>query len=205
MIRIVIHFNLSVSTNLSNIQSNHQSLLERLATNDHLALREIYDLFWERLYYFAYNILKDEMICDDIVQEIFVGLWENRHSNNIKNLGAYLHKAVKFQCLKHIRSHKIANDYINRINQIQFLNQTEEFIHFEELRGILNDSIDQLPEKCREIFQLSRFDELSNQEIANKLGISIQTVKNQISKALQHIRVSVDNVILMLLIINLML
>ena len=194
-----------LSINPSHIQTSDRLLLERLSQNDHLALKEIYDLFWERLYYFAYNILKDETVCDDMVQEIFVGLWEKRHSNTIKNLGGYLHKSVKFQCLKHIRSNKIAEDYISRFNHIRFLNQTEESIYFDELHCILNNSLDQLPDKCREIFRLSRFDQLSNREIAVKLDISIQTVKNQISKALQHIRISVDNVISLLLIITLLL
>lgn len=180
-------------------------LLQRLKENDPEAFKKIYDRFWEDLYLFAYNVLKDETVCNDIVQDIFVDLWERRHKTEIQNLPAYLRRAVKFRCLKHIRSGKIAQHYIQRIEHVHFINQTEETIYYEELNFILGESIDQLPAKCKEIFRLSRFQHLSHQEIADQLGLSLQTVKNQISKACQYLKSSVGDIISILLTVILML
>ncbi len=180
-------------------------LLQRLKENDPEAFEKIYDRFWQELYVFAYNVLKDEAVCNDIVQDIFVDLWERRHETEIQNLPAYLRRAVKFRCLKHIRSGKIAQHHIQRIEQIHFINQTEDNLYYQELNVILSESINQLPTKCQEIFRLSRFQHLSHQEIADHLGLSLQTVKNQISKACQQLRSSVSNIISILLAIILML
>ena len=180
-------------------------LLQRLKENDHEAFEEIYNIFWEDLYVYAYNVLNDQDACNDIIQDIFIDLWERRHETDIRNLAAYLHRAVRFQCLKHIRSGKIAKGYLQKMDQVRTTNQTEEIIHFEELHAILDGSIEQLPSKCKEIFQLSRFHHLSHQEIADKLGLSLQTVKNQVSKACQQLRSSVDNVISILLAVTVIL
>ncbi len=173
-------------------------LLKRLKKGEGKVIEELFDTFWDKLYVFAFNIVSDSNVCDDIVQEIFTDLWVRRNELEIENLRGFLFQAVKFKSLKHIRSKKIAEQHLQRINQINVHNETEEKIYSEELMKLLDESIAKLPERCREIFILSRFDHLSNIQIADKLGLSIQTVKNQLSKALERLRLDVQSVTLML-------
>ncbi len=172
---------------------NEEALLQRLRKGNKEAFQEIYWQYWDKLFMYAYNILKDKEACEDIIQEVFTDLWIRRKKTLITNLPGYLFRAVKFQTIKYIRSSEVSEKYRNRLNQVNLTSQAEEAVHAKELEKIIEDSLRQLPERCREIFYLSRFEHQSNQEIAEKLGLSIQTVKNQISKALKHIKKEVKN------------
>ena len=168
-------------------KQNEEKLLASIK-NDEQAFRIIYDRYWSRLFYYALNVLEDRTICEDIVQEVFVSLWQKSDSLKINNLSAYLLQSVKFQIFNHLRNGKIAQQYLERISFLQFHNDTEEQLIAKELESELTRLIDLLPERCRQIFLLSRFEHRSNQEIALQLGLSVQTVKNQISKALASLR-----------------
>ena len=171
-----------------------RELLERLKNDDPQAIEVLFNGYWDPLYQYAYNIIRESNACDDIVQEIFTDLWVRRHTLTIENFGGYLFQAVKFKCLNHIRSKKITDEHLQRIDQVVFVNAIEEQIYAEELKEILHRSITKLPERCREIFMLSRYDLLSNTQIAAKLGLSVQTVKNQLSKALEKLRFDMKDV-----------
>ncbi|NBC24757.1 MAG: RNA polymerase sigma-70 factor [Bacteroidetes bacterium] len=164
---------------------------EKLLTsikNDEQAFRIIYDRYWSKLFHYALNVLEDKTVCEDIVQEVFVSLWQSSDSLKIDNLSAYLFQSVKFQIFKYLRNYKIARRHLERIALLQSHNDTEDQLIAKELETELNRVIDCLPERCRQIFLLSRIEHRSNQEISLQLGLSIQTVKNQISKALAYLR-----------------
>lgn len=159
--------------------------------NNKQAFRTIYDRYWSKLHHYALNVLDDRVVCEDIIQEVFVSLWQKKDSQKIENLSAYLFQSVKFQIFKHLRNGKIAQRHLERITLLQSHNDTEEQLIAKELEIELTKVIDRLPERCRQIFVLSRFEHLSNQEIALQLGLSVQTVKNQISKALASLRTQI--------------
>ncbi|MEL7124495.1 MAG: RNA polymerase sigma-70 factor [Bacteroidota bacterium] len=156
------------------------------------AFRVLFDRYWFRLYQYSYNILGDPAVCEDLIQDVFVDLWQKKDKSAIKNLSAYLFQSVKFQIFKSMRNGKTAQKHLDRIQQIGSYNSIEDQLNATETAGQIKKLINQLPKRCRQIFVLSRYEYLSNQEIAEQLGISVQTVKNQISKALAHLREHID-------------
>ncbi|NJO02144.1 MAG: sigma-70 family RNA polymerase sigma factor [Bacteroidia bacterium] len=99
---------------------------------------------------------------------------------------------VKFQIFQQLRRDKLAQKYVDRFHAIQLVSDTEEKLYLDELRTHIEQQLKSIAPRCREIFMLSRFENLSNQEIADHLGISHQTVKNQIARAVQHLRHSLN-------------
>ena len=181
---------------------NDDYLLFTLKGNNAEAFDLIYSKYWKSLYLYAYNLLEDRLVCEDIVQDIFTQLYVRRKNLQISNLKSYLFQSVKFQVIKHLRRGKLMHHHIEAIQTIKFSNQTEEAINFKQLEESVAKCISELPDRCHEIFYLSRYKHLSNEEIAKKLGLSVQTVKNQISKAISYLHSKLDHVLLLLLLLN---
>lgn len=152
------------------------------------AFEEIYNHYSKELFFYAFRILNENNVCEDVVQNVFLDLWVKRKTLRIENLKAYLYRCVKNQVLNKIRDRKISDEELTRINIIDLGMDSSGHIEFDDLEKILNQQVSALPTRCRQIFELSRFEHMSNKEIAEKLGISVQGVKNQISKALMRIR-----------------
>lgn len=166
-------------------------LLDRLVHEDKYAFEEVYRRYWGIMYQSAYNILRDKEACMDIIQEIFVWIWSHHAELKIHSLKGYLLSAVKFKVANYIRDGKIHNsvfEYIKSIGEPLVL--PDERTELEELLTIISRFTDKLPVKCREVFMLSREEHLSNREIADRLGVSIKTVENQMTIALRKLRSS---------------
>jgi RNA polymerase sigma-70 factor (family 1) len=176
-----------------------EQLLQQLKESSTLAFNEIYNRYWARLYYAAFEMLKDKAAAGDSTQDIFISLWLRREQIEIQNLSSYLYGAVKRKALQHIRNGKVAQHHLDRITGIKFANETEEMLNETELKNSLTKGLSQLPEKCKEIFELSRFEDLSHHEIGERLNISTKTVANQINKAIKHLRTSFGDLISLLL------
>lgn len=130
-------------------------------------------------------------VSKDILQDVFVWLWEHRQSANITSPKAYLRAAVKFKVANWFRSGRIRENILNALSQEQAQNRPvtpDEQAELSELNRIIQKAIDTLPEKCREIYLLKRRENLSNQQIADTLQVSIKTVENQITIAQNKIR-----------------
>jgi len=169
-----------------------EQLLLLLRQDDLHAFGIIYNKYVHRLYAVAYNLLRDKQVCEDILQEIFMDLWLKRHSLQINTLQAYLRVAIRNRALMYIRSNKVSLslDVIEEL--IEKYHADTNMLH-KDLAGALDDGIEHLPERCREIFTLSRKQHLSNKEIAAMLGISIKTVENQITIALRYMRTQLSD------------
>ena len=152
------------------------------------AFRILYERYWDKLYVYSFNIVKRQDFCEDIVQEIFIELWLKRNERMIDNMAAYLIKAAKFKSLNVIRNSSLSKMHLDLLNIDTPTNDTEQSVLINELTTSIDKAIASLPPKCREVFLLSRIEQLSNKEIAERLEISVQTVKNQISKALTILR-----------------
>ncbi|QEE49217.1 RNA polymerase sigma-70 factor [Flavobacterium alkalisoli] len=165
----------------------------------------IFDRYWKKLYNYAYKIYREEEICQDIVQEIFISLWNNSGEAVILNLEGYLMRAVKYRVANHIRSLKFTQEHEDALLTIADPVKTANDIEYREFeQGILNE-IDKLSPKCREVFLLSRFENYTNSEIAKKLDLSIHTVEKHISNAIKHLRTNLDNYQLAIIVISLFL
>lgn len=138
----------------------------------------------------AYRILPDGNLIEDMAQDVFFELWKKRETININSsIGAYLKRAVINKTLNYIRSQKMKfSDVENHQQEFNTAADALTGLETEELSQVLYKAIDDLPNKCRIVFSLSRFEEMTYQEIAKQLDISPKTVENQISKALRLLR-----------------
>ncbi|MDR3626144.1 MAG: RNA polymerase sigma-70 factor [Ignavibacteriaceae bacterium] len=168
-----------------------KGLADSLKNDDQNSFKEIYKRFRPKLYIFAFNIINDRDVCEEIIQEIFIDLWVRRNEKEIENLSAYLYKAVKFQIYKQFRKKKLIDKHLAEFDEFTSSYNVEEHFEFKELFSRVESIIAKLPKQRRIIFQLSRDEGLSAKEIANKLNLSEQTVRNQIYSALKEIRASI--------------
>ncbi|MEQ9289490.1 MAG: RNA polymerase sigma-70 factor [Cyclobacteriaceae bacterium] len=173
-------------------------LLKDLKNGNEKAMRAIYDMYWEKLFRSSYSVLEDEDICRDVVQEIFIDLWVRRSKLNIENLRAFLYQAVRNRVAKHIRKIKLKEKHKVAIKNL-YVKETgaDTMYEFKELNQSIQLSLNRLPERCHEVFLLSRYEYKSNSEIAEKLNISKRTVETHISKAIKHLRSTLTSFVLM--------
>ncbi|UCS95290.1 RNA polymerase sigma-70 factor [Echinicola marina] len=174
--------------NQSNDSISDSKLLLRLKQGDNTAFQLIFDRYWKRLYAYAYSVYRDEGVCEDCVQEIFISLWQNNNNTTILHLESYLFKAIKYKLSAHIK--KLRFDFVHEETLKNLGNQESERTNMEylELEEAITANINQLPGKCHEVFVLSRLKNKTNSEIAQELNISKRTVESHISNALKLLR-----------------
>ena len=171
-----------------------EELIRLLKAGDRSAFDTIFNKYWSRLYVAAYNLLHNREAAEDIVQEVLVQLWIKRDSLEIGHLNAFLYAAVRYKVFDAVRSGK-AREQLSRKAEDSpaAANATEEDLAEKELKQLLQQHIASLPEKCREIFILSRNAQLSTREIARLLGVAPKTVENQLTIAIRRLRASLGN------------
>ena len=166
--------------------------------NSPAEFEEIYNLHWEKVYAICYYHLKDSDLAKDLVQDIFLSLLERNNKIQINiSIEAYLVGAAKLKVIEHMRNHASRQKKLEElsINHRNDNNLTEEAINSKELREKLNKAIEYLPDQCKKIVILSRFEGKKNREISEKLHISERVVEYNISKALQVFRKSLKEYI----------
>ncbi|MEQ9443178.1 MAG: RNA polymerase sigma-70 factor [Cyclobacteriaceae bacterium] len=156
--------------------------------SNHRAFDEIYRRYWQKVYREANKVLRDADASSDLTQEVFVNLWSKRSTTSITHLPSYLSGMTRNQVFKYLRNGKIAQSHLARITQITSSNHTEQMVDLHQLEEMYSDGLASLPDRCREVFRLSRSEQLSTKEIATRLNISPKTVENQITKALKHLK-----------------
>ena len=177
---------------MDHVAHTDSELVARVRSGDERAFDLIYRMHWLRLYHVARRITEDDVVAQDIIQDTFVSFWEKGCHKDIVSIEGYLYQAVKFSCFMHLRSGSISKKHLEYFNRIVASANLEEEYEAREVEEILQRSIDHLPEKCREVFYLSRVQALPNKIIAEKLHISPKTVENQITKALKFLRLSME-------------
>lgn len=154
---------------------------------DERQFEQLFKQFYNPLYAYAYTIANDEAAAEEVVQTIFLKLWEKRQTLDIHtSWKAYLYKAVFHECLNNKKRERLHQRFVDIQTGNTGIHDAESD---RELQSRLQVALRQLPEKCRAVFQLSRFEELKYQEIADRLGISIKTVEAHMGKALKILRV----------------
>ncbi|MNK15548.1 ECF RNA polymerase sigma-E factor [compost metagenome] len=174
-----------------------EDLLALLKNNDERAFGLLYDRYWERMIAKAYAALGSTVDAEEIVQDTFVNLWKKRHSIELKfSFKTYISAVVKYEIYAKIAGLKKRKDQANvESDTIELVDDsTQQWLEFDELRTYIETAMNSLPEKCRLVFSLSRFDELSNEEIAKTLDISKKTVEAHITKALKTLRDNMGNI-----------
>ncbi|WP_316797717.1 sigma-70 family RNA polymerase sigma factor [Pedobacter frigidisoli] len=169
-----------------------EKLIDLLNDGDKAALDEIYRRHWSAMYVASFNILKDHDACMDINQDIFTWLWTKRGELKIVSLKSYLISAVRYKVTDVIRKVKVGKVFLDHLEKAEasFDNVTSD-IEVKELRKIIIQFIADLPDRCREVFDLSRNHHLSNKEIALRLGITEKAVERQMTIALKRFKSSI--------------
>ncbi len=166
------------------------SLILSLFENDpRKGLEKLFDKYYDYLSGQVYFILKDVDESEDTIQELFMELWNNHeHLNNINtSLKSYLRRAAANRALNKIKKRRHFSDVDSDLELERSVIQPN-ISELSELETIISKSIEELPPRCKEVFILSRENELTYKEISNELNISIKTVENQIGKALKILR-----------------
>jgi len=177
-------------------------IIQSLKKGDGKAMEMLYKLHWKVLYISAYNVLKDKEVCEDIVQELFIRVWNNREQININSsIRAYLSAATRYEIYRKIRDAKrfepIVDEMVNMISGYTI----QDALEYKELQTQISSVIDTLSPKCKNVYILSRNEQLSHKEIAGKLNISTKTVRNHLTLALRHLRVNINQLIILFLIL----
>ncbi|MDR0748541.1 MAG: RNA polymerase sigma-70 factor [Tannerellaceae bacterium] len=162
----------------------------------------IYLSYFYRLHRFAKEYVMSDADAENIVQDVFLLLWEKREVLNIQiSLTAYLFSLVKNKCIDHLRHRVIANEFQQELSlKLASLEELDSaFVSEEEIERFLSDAINKLPERCREIFIKSRIEGKKYREIAEELNISVNTVENQIAIALRKLRIELKDYLPLLL------
>lgn len=175
-------------------------LLTRLKNGDMLAFDRVYELYSHKLFSFVFKILKNEAEADDIVQEVFVKIWESRHNlEDYKLLNSYIFTIAYNNSIDLIRKRISNTKYLEHLKNSAIINVTPTIIsqiEFNELNIKVEKLIANLPERQKQVYLLHREEGLTYPEIAKQLGISKNTVENHMVKALKYLRQNMDNSLL---------
>jgi len=180
-------------------------LLTLLKEGSEFALTNIYKKYWQRLYTSSNAILRDGQACEDIIQEIFLKLWLNRQDIQIRvSLSAYLFAAVRYEVYRQIKSGRVREDIFDHVCERIQAGPDYNDLEYKELNTKISEIVEQLPDKCRAVYKLSREQHLSHKQIAVQLNISTKTVENHLTKALNSLRFSLGQVLTLELMMLLM-
>lgn len=179
-----------------------KDLTTKLSKDDPNAFGVLFSEYYSPLCLYAMRFTKDKASAEEIVHETFVKLWEHRSNLDInESVAGYLYKSVQNNALNYLKKEQIKNKYSEAYaeqlrNAEEYFTVTQEsglsVVLAKELESKILEAIDSLPEQCKEIFKLSRFAGLKNQEIAHKKKVTLNTVQKQISIALEKLRKSLD-------------
>ena len=174
-------------------KQNEPNIFNKIKSGDETAFSNLFNELYSSLCFFSNNYVTDMDKARSLVQQVFVDLWIKREKLNVtQSIKSYMYNAVKNKSIDYLRQHKNTiqiNANIENTQETPFLNLIQE----AEISNKINDSINHLPERCREIFILCRFEGLKHKEIAEKLNISVKTVEMQIGIALKKLRESLSN------------
>ncbi|NQU55210.1 MAG: RNA polymerase sigma-70 factor [Bacteroidetes bacterium] len=178
----------------------NKKLIDRLKNGDMVAFDAFYKIYSGRLFGFVFSIIKQELDAEGIVQEVFIKIWESRHKiADYSTFESFLFSIAHNTTISLLRKRLNEKKYLEHLRSIQVeISSTDiiEEIHFNEIKEKFDHLINRLSPRQKEIYLLSREDGLTHKEIAEKLGISKNTVEIHMSKAIKFIKSNIDNTLL---------
>ena len=180
-----------------NIEKSNTELIKLLKEGEMKAFDIIFKKYSKRLYGFVFRYIKQEVDTEEIVQEVFIKIWRSREKiDAYSSFESFLFTIAHNATVNLLKKRATEQKYVEYIKSLQSIDETYELtdeIHYNELKQKFQGLLDELTPRQKEIFQLSRDEGLSNKEIANKLDISVQTVKNQLVTTLSFLKGNLDN------------
>jgi len=169
-------------------------LLNLIKDGDLDSFNILFERYWKELFTTIFSVCPDNEVCSEIVHDIFLNLWIKREKLQIEYFKGYITASARYHVYRHLKNVKRKTleyredlDYGNLVA----VNDGESNIRYRELEKKVEEELEELPSRCREIFTMSRMQQLTNDEIAARLDISKRTVENQLTYALRHLRLSI--------------
>ncbi len=154
-----------------------------------IEFKELFDQYYKPLCSFANKYLLDLSVAEDIIQELFVKFWEQRETTQLTiSAKSYLFQAAKNECLNYIKHQAVQAKYKKHLAYVSTDSFFYDSMEKEEINHLIYQTIQTLPPRCKQIFEMSRFEDKTFDEIASELDISRNTIKNQLVSALKKIR-----------------
>ena len=180
---------------------NEESLFALIREGDKEAFAELFNRYWRKAFLIAYQKLNDRQATDEIVQELFITLWNKRSSLTIHNFSSYLYASIKNKCLNYIESKIIERKHWEHYRQFIPKSDpvTEKMVSYETLLEAINTSMESLPKKTRRVFQLNRLEGRSVSEIADVLNLSEKAIEYHLTRSLKHLRMHLKDFTLLLI------
>ena len=168
-----------------------RDLLDALQQGDRRAFAEVYERYWEALHRVACRKLGSFEAAEEVVQDLFVAIWERRQTARIDQLDRYLFSALKFGIIDLIRTQAVHERFVSFVETTatDFDQRTEDTLAMQDLTRSIERVLLGLPEKTQHVFRLSRFDCLTIPEIAARLKLSEKTVEYHLGNALRTLRI----------------
>lgn len=177
-----------------------EDILEAIKNGDERAFEQLFRTFYGPLCGYATKLLKSTDDAEEVVQAMFFKVWERRADLLIEtSFKAYIYRAVHNACLNQLKHEQIRQQYATHVKATQIEGVETDVLEHKELEQEISRAIGQLPEKCREVFELNRTEGLKYKEVAQLLNISEKTVENQMGKALKLLRGSLGRYLKMLM------
>jgi RNA polymerase sigma-70 factor (family 1) len=165
-------------------------LARLLRTSDEQAFQEIYRRYWQRLYGLALRKTSQPVSAEEVVQELFLTLWDKRETLLIQHLEKYLFSAIKHAVIRQVKSRFAGLQSLDATHEETAETQAaEERLLLADLRTALDTALNTLPDKTQAVFRLSRFEQLSHAEIAARLDLTEKAIEYHITQALRQLRV----------------
>lgn len=196
--------NIKIETSLTGLESNDTNLIGLIKSGNKQAFDEVFLKHFKSLHAYAFAIIKEKDDAEEIVQNVFVRIWTKREQLKTDGfLKPFLYRSVHNESLNYLKHQKVRSNF--NVHYAEAVKNDAGNLNTEimatELQRNIHSAINELPEKCRNIFQLSRFDQMKYQEIADTLNISIKTVENQMGKALKILRLRVADFLVLIFIL----
>ena len=178
------------------MEPTEQDLINLLKKGNAGAFEKVFKTYFKNLHAYAFNILESPILAGEVVQQVFYKIWEKKGNLNIHtSMKAYLYKSVYNECMLQMKKKKNKDAYLSHILKQDYNKLAQgasEKIETTELEIRLQKALNELPEQCRTIFQMNRFEGLKYQEIASQMGLSLKTIESHMGKALKRLRLSLS-------------
>jgi len=172
-------------------KAEEKIIIQKIRNGDETAFESLFHSYYHRLCQYVFRFIHNVPDAENLVEDIFFNIWKNRHNWQPKGtLKSYLYKAARNQAINYRKHQEIVDNFIKNDYNVLYSSITSPLENSSEknIEALVRTAVEELPEKCGQIFKLNRFDGLSYAEIAQINEISVKTVENQIGRALKYLR-----------------
>lgn len=184
------------------LHKDYNIIKKNIAKGSASAFEQLFNAYHKELCYYAYKIIPDQEECKEVVQQVFIQLWEKRaQAEGIDSLKAYLYRSVHNVCLNKLKHEEVKKKYQSEsryLLQSMFWNEVGDSFN-EELFGKVETAIEELPLKNKEVFNLRFIEGMNNAEVSDKLGITTRTVETHVSNALKFLRSQLGHLLVLII------